>query len=224
MLQRRDGFCQSSLLAGLRGISHGFSSRRAGDMRQATNVNQFARKLGFAQVPLLAHQTHGNAVPGDGVVSKTRPVAVLTADCVPILLIDPYASVCAAVHAGWRGTLGEIAAHAVAAMVREGGRVERMHAAIGPHIGACCYDVPEARAQSFLRAFGADEWVAFAREGRWFVDLGWVNYLQLRRSGLLPHHIDAPPTCTSCQNSEFFSYRVDSRGTYGEMMAAIGVV
>ncbi|MBI4066312.1 peptidoglycan editing factor PgeF [Candidatus Gottesmanbacteria bacterium] len=224
MLQKLDenGY-QSSLLSGFPTIIHGFSSRAAGDMRQGTiNRKLFARALGFDEPPVFARQTHSNAVPGDGLVSSTYPVAVTTADCVPVLLVDLQARVCAAVHAGWRGTLGGIMGHAVEAMTRIGAQKERIYAAIGPHIGGCCYGVPEERAKAFIDRFGTDEKMVFNVNGAWHLDIGWANYRQLIEAGISPDHIDAPPTCTSCQNNEFFSYRKDSKETYGEMTAVIG--
>ena len=69
-------------------------------------------------------------------------VAVKTADCIPILLVDERLRAVAAVHAGWRGTAAQIAAGAVKAMAgRFGTRAEDLHAAIGPGIGKCCYEV-----------------------------------------------------------------------------------
>lgn len=225
MLQKRDGVFLSSLIASLRGVIHGFSSRGLGDMRQETiNRKRFVKGLGFNQMPLLAWQTHGNMVPGDGLVSMTHPVAVVTADCAPLLLVDPEAHVCAAVHAGWKGTLGSIVKNAVTAMTGEGARIERIYAAIGPHIGGCCYNVPEDRADAFIAQFGEDEKMAFLMDGQWHLDLGWTIYQQLTEAGVHPDHIDAPPTCTSCQNQEFFSYRKDRKETYGEMMAVIGFI
>ncbi|MBI3342631.1 polyphenol oxidase family protein [Candidatus Gottesmanbacteria bacterium] len=225
MLQKLDGIgYQSSLLSGFPTIVHGFSSRGAGDMRQGTmNRKRFAHTLGFKKPPMFAHQSHGNAIPGDGLVSMTYPVAVTTADCVPVLLADPTSMVWSAVHAGWRGTLGGIAGNAVDEMMRMGADKRRICAAIGPHIGGCCYGVPEERAQAFIDRFGKDEKMAFFVDGKWHLDIGWSNYRQLVEAGVSPDHIDAPPTCTSCQNDEFFSYRKDSKETYGEMMAVIGL-
>lgn len=224
MLQKLDGAgFQSTLLSDLDGIIHGFSGRTAGDMRQGTgNRNRFVNTLGFCESPVFARQTHGNAVPGDGLVSRTRPVAVITADCVPVLLVDPESNVCAAVHAGWKGTLGGVVGSAVGEMVKIGAVTRRIRVAIGPHIGACCYDVPEERVTAFIERFGSDEKMAFKVDGVWHLDIGWANYRQLIDAGLSPDHIDAPPTCTSCQNNEFFSYRKDSKETYGEMIAVIG--
>lgn len=226
MIQSSDsGLFQSSLLAGHSSVIHGFSGRAAGDMKRETgNRKIFIQNLSFRAMPLLPRQTHSARVPGDGLVSKTRQVAVFTADCVPVLLVDPEAHVCAAVHAGWKGTLGGITKAAVAAMVHEGACAEDIYAVIGPHIGSCCYDVLKDRADAFVRAFGPDERAAFLRGRRWFLDLGRVNYRQIVAVGVRAHHIDLLPVCTSCQNDKFFSYRRDSRETHGEMMAVIGFI
>ncbi|MBI3956339.1 laccase domain-containing protein [Candidatus Gottesmanbacteria bacterium] len=224
MLQKIDVGYQSSLLRPFEHVHHGFSSRKAGDMRHdAGNRKRFAGALGLGQSPVFAQQTHGNTVPGDGLVSTTFPVAVVTADCVPMLLVDPESKVFGAIHAGWKGTLGGIIVNAVRAMVQCGAAKQRIYAAIGPHIGACCYGVPEERAQVFIDRFGTDEKMAFQSDGKWHLDIGWANYRQLIEAGVLSDHIDAPPTCTSCQNDEFFSYCKDSKETYGEMMAVIGL-
>lgn len=224
MLQKLDGVgFQSSLLSHLDGVIHGFSCRQAGDMRyEGDNRKCFTRTLGLTQSPAFAQQTHSNAVPGDGLVSHTFPVAVITADCVPVLLVDPASKVFAAVHAGWKGTLGGIVGNSVGEMVRTGADARRIYAFIGPHIGLCCYSVPEDRVGMFEDRFGRDEKMTSRLGGRWHLDIGWVNYRHLIDAGLPPDHIDAPPTCTSCQNNTFFSYRKDSKETYGEMMAVIG--
>lgn len=224
MLQKRDGHVyQSLVLAGLPGVIHGFSGRAAGDMRYTKdNRARFLITLGINKSPVFAQQTHSATVPGDGLVSGKNPVAVFTADCVPVLLVDPQNHVCCAVHAGWRGTLGGIVTNAVQAMVMNGACVNKIYTAIGPHIAGCCYDVFEDRVDAFKDKFGKDEKIACKTDGVWYLDLGWVNYRQLIEAGIRQDHIDAPPTCTSCQNSEFFSYRRDSKESYGEMMAVIG--
>lgn len=224
MLQKLDGVgFQSTLLLHLNGVIHGFSSRLAGDMRyEGKNRKRFAGTLGFRQTPVFAQQTHGNKVPGDGLVSNSFPVAVVTADCVPVLLVDPASKVFAAVHAGWKGTLGDIVENAVGEMVKIGADIRRIYACIGPHIGACCYGVPEERVNAFTEAFGSDGKMAFKIDGAWHLDIGWANYRQLLTAGVTADHIDAPPMCTSCQNNEFFSYRKDTKETYGKIMAVIG--
>ncbi|OGG30527.1 hypothetical protein A2973_03715 [Candidatus Gottesmanbacteria bacterium RIFCSPLOWO2_01_FULL_49_10] len=236
MLQNPSGIgFQSTLLSQLGGVIHGFSNRSAGDMKYSSeNRDLFAHKLGFKTSPVLAQQVHDNLirtvdsqtmgiVPGvDGLVSRDVTVAVVVADCVPVLLVDPIGKVIAAVHAGWKGTVGSVVGNAVGEMVRMGGDVRRIYAAIGAHIGGCCYDVPVERVDVFVNRFGHDEKMAFQSDGKWHLDIGWLNYRQLIEAGVLQDNIDAPPTCTSCQNDEFFSYRKDTKETYGEMMAVIG--
>jgi len=236
MLQKLDGVgFQSTLLFHLDGVIHGFSNRSAGDMENSKeNRDTFVSRLGLRDSPVLPEQVHDNRiqivdrqsagiVPGvDGLVSRDTPVAVVAADCVPMLLVDPVGHVCAAVHAGWKGTLGSIVGNAVGEMIKIGADIRRIYAFIGPHIGLCCYDVSEDRVGMFEDRFGRDEKMAARIDGRWHLDIGWINYRQLLTAGVTADHIDAPPTCTSCQNDEFFSYRKDSKETYGEMMSVIG--
>ena len=102
-------------------------------------------------------------------------VAVKTADCIPILLVDERHRAVAAVHAGWRGTVARIAAGAVEAMARASARAPAdLHAAIGPGIGKCCYEVgPEVAAQ-------------FGGQGRAHIDLPDANRRQLVEAGVTP--------------------------------------
>jgi YfiH family protein len=125
-------------------------------------------------------------------------VAIRTADCIPILLADERLRAVAAVHAGWRGTAAGIAAAAVAAMrSRFGTRPGDLHAAIGPGIGVCCYEVgPEVAAH-----FGGWE--------RMRIDLAAANRRQLETAGVAPRRIHASNLCTLCRPAEFHSFRRD---------------
>jgi len=138
-------------------------------------------------------------------------VAVRTADCIPILLADPRTRAVAAVHAGWRGTVAEIARRAVEAMAREfGTRPEDLHAAIGPGIGKCCYEVgPEVAAQ-----FGA--------VGRAHIDLAEANRRQLEASGVPAARVYVAELCTRCLAAEFHSFRRD-RESAGRNYSFVGV-
>ncbi len=126
-------------------------------------------------------------------------VAVKTADCVPILLVDERRHAVAAVHAGWRGTAAGIAGRAVAAMrERFGTAPEDLHAAIGPAIGVCCYEVgPEVAAQ-------------FGREGRVHLDLPAENRRQLVEAGVAAERIYLSGLCTMCLREELHSFRRDA--------------
>ncbi|MBI4064954.1 peptidoglycan editing factor PgeF [Candidatus Gottesmanbacteria bacterium] len=198
------------------------------------NRKKFISQLGISTLPRMAQQMHGANVAiatdksssyttsVDGLVTNV-PVAlgVVTADCVPMLCVDPKTHVVAAVHAGWKGTIGKIAAAAVAQMKYLSAKPEDILVAIGPHIGMCCYDIPDDRAGSFAKELLFSHRVCHRFEDGWHLDIGFANYLQLIACGVLPEHIDAPITCTSCQNDKFFSYRKDTQETYGEMLAAI---
>ena len=236
MLNTFDGVSfRSTLLSGMSGVIHGFSSRNQGDMTQRFgNRDRFTKALGFKKPAFFAEQIHGtfigqtdtqskDTISGvDGLVSREGPVAVVPADCVPVLLVDPVNGVCSAVHAGWKGSLENIVGRAVSSMVKAGARTAEIYGVIGPHIGACCYDVPEDRIALFGDCFGADEKMMYQFQETWHLDIGWVNYRQLIDAGVSAGHIDAPPTCTCCQHDTFFSFRKDTKETFGKMMAVIG--
>lgn len=138
-------------------------------------------------------------------------VAVGTADCVPVLLVDPDGRRVAAVHSGWRGTDAEISARAVEALVARGARPERLLAAVGPCIQRCCYEVSDELAQRFTARFGPE--VVHVREGSARLALAHAVRLTLQRAGLKDAHIDVLQDCTSCDESRFFSHRRDAGRT-----------
>lgn len=131
---------------------------------------------------------------------------VLTADCVPILLYDPVCRVIAAVHAGWKGTVGKIVCRTVETMrMTWGCRSENILAAIAPSIGVCCFEVGEEVAERFYsQGFGR----FVSRSGEKFhVDLQAVNAMQLLSEGVSRPHIETAGICTKCSPRAFFSYR-----------------
>jgi YfiH family protein len=138
-------------------------------------------------------------------------VAVKTADCIPILLVDERQRAVAAVHAGWRGTAARIAPAAILAMhARFGSEPSDLHAAIGPGIGRCCYEVgPEVAAE-------------FGEQGRAHLDLAAINRRQLLESGVTAKQIYASNLCTRCGVDEFHSFRRDGERA-GRMYAFAGV-
>src|SRR5260370_14802959 len=94
-------------------------------------------------------------------------LCIFTADCVPILLVDPINRVVAALHAGWRGVLADIAAVGVRAMVAQGARLQSIRAALGPSIGICCFEVDIDLAERFIvEAPGARQSIRPGRSGK----------------------------------------------------------
>jgi YfiH family protein len=153
-------------------------------------------------------------------------VGVKTADCVPLLLADARTGACAAVHAGWRGTLAEIVVRALERMGAEyGTRAADVRAAIGPAALACCYEVGPEVVAAFSEKFPrAAEWFAPTREGHALVDLHRANAEQLAAAGVRPEKVHALPLCTMCRTDLFFSYRREKRlhGKTGRLLSVIG--
>jgi YfiH family protein len=168
------------------------------------------------------HQVHGDEVveaapapvDADGVVTSREgeAVGVKTADCVPILIVDPVGRRVAAVHSGWRGTDREIAARAVEALAKRGADPQRLLAAIGPAIQVCCYEVSKELGERFRAKFGPD--VAVEEDGHIHLDLPRAARRSLLRAGLREDNVDVLLECTSCRQDRYFSHRRD-RGITG---------
>lgn len=153
-------------------------------------------------------------------------LAVKSADCVPVLLGDARTGACAAIHAGWRGTVAGIAMRAVERMTKEyGTRAVDIRAAIGPAAGGCCYEVGAEVIEAFGANF-ADAGSLFhpTREGHARIDLQRANRNQLVQSGIEPERIHVAPFCTMCRTDLFFSYRREKKlhGRVGRLMSVIG--
>jgi YfiH family protein len=192
-------------------LEHGFGTRLADVPALYPNLGLVKQIHSAACV--AAEGRSGVLGQADALLEATpgAVVAVRTADCIPILLADERHRAVAAVHAGWRGTVAGIAGRAVEAMQqRFGTRVADLHAAIGPGIGKCCYEVgPEVAAQ-----FGA--------AGRAHIDLPEANRGQLLAAGIDPARVYVAGLCTMCHSDEFHSFRRD-REAAGRMYSFAGV-
>ncbi len=148
----------------------------------------------------------------DALVTRTLGLAlvVMVADCVPVLLADPIASVVAAVHAGRKGVAFGVVPAALRAMQDCGARPERVHAWLGPSIGGCCYEVPaDMRDEVAAAAPGtvAPEYGGgYSRAGRPALDLRAGLARQLAEAGVA--NIGLAGGCTA-EDPEYFSYRRD---------------
>jgi polyphenol oxidase len=134
-------------------------------------------------------------------------LAILAADCVPIVLYDPVAHVLACVHAGWRGTVARASAAGVTAMAGLGAQPARIVAGIGPAIGADRYQVGTEVATAAEAEFGGDAGAVIRPDGtgRWLFDLAAANRLVLREAGLADRNVHVAPYVTG--GGRFFSDR-----------------
>jgi len=173
-------------------------------------------------------QTSEERPDGDAVASNAPGLvlAVMVADCVPILIADPRHGAAAAVHAGWRGTCARVGPAAVDAMRREfGSNPSDLIAAIGPSVGPDDYEVGESLIDAFLQAGHAEPDV-----NRWFtrtttkphLDLWSANRDQLIAAGLSRAHIFTCGLSTVAHPDVFESYRVAGEKA-GRMAALITV-
>ena len=162
-------------------------------------------------------ETIGNA---DGLVTNMKqvPLMLFYADCVPVILIDVKGDSIAIVHAGWRGSISDIAAQAVDIMISKyKASAENIVAAIGPSIGACCYEVDETvwnAAPKYHDCFVP------TTKGHWHFNLWQVNRKQLEEKGVLPNNIMCAEVCTFDNKDLFFSHRAEN-GKTGRLAAIV---
>ncbi len=203
------------------------------------NLDILGSRLGIAPRNMVfCRQVHGDAVViahrvpeeepvADAVISDQAGVfpAVKTADCLPILLLDPVRRISAAIHAGWKGTVLRITRKVISILVEKFGvRSADLFAALGPAIGPCCYEVDDAVIQPFTRDFpGAEQFMIDSSRNRHRqLDLVGANYQELLCAGIPDHRIFSVGLCTSCNPELFFSYRRD-RGQTGRHVAVVGL-
>ena len=158
----------------------------------------------------------GYAGVGDVLTTTERglPLAIFTADCLAITLWDSSAGVLTLAHVGWRGTVNGATGAAVKAAVAAGASADRLHVAIAPSIGPCCYEVDVPVLNDLGRAYGrrAETWLTPARAGHAMLDLWKANEALLADAGVNRARIDNPRVCTACHPDLLYSYRKGNRG------------
>lgn len=196
------------------------------------NLRRLGEEAGFDPAALrTVDQVHGIAIADastsrDGTqadaVFATREsglvAGVRTADCVPILLVDEVAGICAAVHSGWRGTVANIVAETLKELSARGASSARVLAAIGPCISVEAFEVGTEVAAQFADAFVHP---ATTTRPRPHVDLRGCVRSQLLASGVLANHIEDVGGCTCREPDSYFSYRRDGAGI-GQQLSFIG--
>jgi len=223
------------------------------------NRKKFQSALGAQKFPLInLKQIHSALIwpfatapkqpcKGDASITNTPGLllGVQTADCVPILLVDPKKRAVAAVHAGWRGTLARILEKTVGELVAKfKSNPADLLAAIGPCIGPCCYEVGAELVIQFTSQFAdAADFFDEPRSGeepnplQWLnmmppghqpppknvrLDLSKANRSQLIAAGLSEKNIFSSDLCTACHPSLFFSYRKQGSRS-GRLLSAVAI-
>lgn len=221
-----------------------------------------SRKPSHALWPLISlRQIHSDVIRcvdeipdeplvGDGLISATPGLllAIQTADCLPVIIVDTKRHAVGVFHAGWRGTVKRIAEKGIGEMVRcFGSRPRDMKAVIGPGIHGCCYEVGEevrtkfesqfAYAASLFREVKDSDpvrekypllFLTARAPGhselpkKIYLDLVEANRQQLIAAGVPKKNIENLPLCTNCHPELLFSYRSEN-GKTGRMMGAVGI-
>jgi YfiH family protein len=222
----------------------------------------FSRELAAGSWPLVTlRQVHSDTIQfvesppksqlvGDGLITSTPGLwlGIQTADCLPIILVDPKRQAVGVFHAGWRGTVKRIVEKGVGEMQRRfASRPRDLKAAIGPGIHDCCYQVGKEVREQFesqfayaAKLFREVEEPDPVREKypmlfltarppghselpkKIFLDLVEANRQQLLAVGVPARSIEASPLCTNCHTDLLFSYRAE-KGKTGRMMGVVGI-
>ena len=241
-------FLHSEALDRIPGVIHAFSTRRgerndfslgpANSPNPMIQINRvrFTAAIGAPGWPIIKlKQVHsgtvvdiddtsaaGEAVEGDAAVTSLRGVmlGVQTADCVPILIVDDMGQAAAAIHAGWRGTAARITESSAGRLVRKFGvAAENLTAAIGPHIGVCCYEIGEDVVEAL------PDPASIERRPEWpkpHLNLAHANVQQLLKAGIPESQIEVSSLCTKCREDLFHSFRRDGK-RMGHMLSVIGL-
>ena len=259
---RKSGF---SKIYGGHSLNLGFTKH---DSRAAVERNRaaFQRQVGAVDGkhlwPLITlRQIHSDLIysvskppqeqlVGDGLITDTPGflLAIQTADCLPVMLVDIKRRAVGVFHAGWRGTVKRIGEKGVGEMRGcFGTRPRDIKAAIGPGIRSCCYQVGEEVRTNFESQFAyASDLFREVKESdpvrekypllfltarapghselptNIFLDLVEANRRQLMDAGVPRKNIHASPLCTSCNTDLLFSHRSE-KGVTGRMMAVAGI-
>ncbi|WP_053375509.1 peptidoglycan editing factor PgeF [Paenibacillus sp. FJAT-27812] len=227
-----------------------------GDLDEAVIANRqlLADAVGWPfEAWTCAEQVHGNRVHQVTEADKGRGRATLNdvlkdcdaimtdvpdvllasfyADCVPLYFYDAEHDAIALAHAGWKGTVQQIATETVQAMVSAyGTNPQSLRAAIGPSIGGCCYEVDGPvinQVQQLLDRLGlqgeeAEAMLKIEGNGKANLDLKEINRQIMIKAGILPIRIELTEWCTGCRRDLFFSHRKEG-GMTGRMASWIGI-
>ncbi len=189
-------------------------------VRQIHSCRTVPAEVGTAAFP-------SGAIPqADGLITRRAGLllGIQTADCIPVLVVDPVLRAVGAFHAGWRGTVERIVEEGIGSMVAShGSDPGTLLAAIGPGIGNCCYRVGEEVRDRFGANFpyAAELFRSNETEGL-RLDLWEANRRQLLAAGVRSAAIQTVGGCTSCLPKWFYSHRA-SGGRAGRMMAVVGI-
>lgn len=219
---------RSTLLDSLAWLDYAFQA--AGDPPPADAA--YGHQRHSAIVVTDVENTPPKSCESDGIISTgARPVAVYTADCLPVLFADAQRKVVAAVHAGLQGTLAGVLTRAVETLQQQGSDPQNLWVAIGPAMGPCCYELGEPQLAEMQQRPALAGWLRWQRnqpvnplaqrpqatarqQGVWF-DLPVLATQMLLQAGVPPQQIENVNVCTYCMAESGSSYRHNTHFAHG---------
>ena len=223
----REGFCKEQILENYRKTAE-FLNVPFENITKSTQIHE-------DNILIIENKHIGMGVSketdiknADGLMTDKPdvPLCIFSADCVPVLIADKNKKVVAAVHSGWRGTVGKIGQVTLQKMEKEyGTNPGDVLAAIGPSICQCCYEVSEDVICQFKESFDQKHWsdLFYQKENRKFqLNLWKANEIILREAGVQKENLAITNVCTSCNHEILFSHRA-SKGQRGGLAAFLAL-
>lgn len=226
---------ESFLTSDITDIQHGFGTKQFGDGRNSETIKKLRSLFQNKPTIVIPQQTHSTNIKiidktdndilfaknTDALITKEKNIllTVITADCMPILFVDPLEEIVGIAHVGWKGTLNRLPAKMVDTFVELGSLPRNIKCILGPSIHDCCYEIYGERQQAFLEEFKTDS--IFRKDGeKQYLNMNNANILTLADKKILLQNMDISPFCTSTEESKFWSNNRD-KGIEGEMISYI---
>ncbi|MCC3867360.1 peptidoglycan editing factor PgeF [Terrisporobacter mayombei] len=153
----------------------------------------------------------GQRIDGDALITNVPqvPLLILTADCVPVVIVDPVNKAIGIVHAGWRGTYDKISEKTIEKMSENyNSKPEDLICIIGPSIGPCCYEVSKDLVEKFnINLANNAGKFDIIKDNKYYLDLWKINELMLKDYKVKEENIINIQICTNCNHDKFYSYR-----------------
>lgn len=223
-------------------IISGASTRKLGNVRMGKKINtenlikiSKELKINFENI-ITMKQIHSGRIIFvqdlskniyeniDGLITDKKDffLGVITADCLPIVFYDPLKKIIGVVHAGYRGIFEGIIEKMLENFKKLGCDMKNVMVGIGPAIGVCCYNIDPDRTKVFRKKYYQYTDILVKRGKDWFLDLKRIAKIVLLEYGISEDNLEIVPICTKCSLDNFFSYRGDTKVTFGEFITVIG--
>ena len=206
------------------------------------NQTQFYRTLDLTSEPVMAEQAHGCKItfiskisaPARGERSRTRAdglvtarsgvsLAIKTADCVPIIVVDTKKRILGLAHAGWKGIRAGVVESMVDKMKEVGSQLADLSVCLGPHLHSCCCEFRQPELNFFIDVFDGADGLVRTNGHKQFLDLGASIFKKLAKSGLVKKQVWFSPECTGC-GGEFWSARAQKDQPYLKEVLTVGMI